>query len=280
MRSTFMVMRREIAACRHALLAAAGTGLLPLVIPLAPGLDRWPYPVVRSMAAIFCAMAQAALLSVALGWSVIGRDLAEGRLGFYFSRPIPSGAIWTGKCLGIVGIILGACSLTLLPVAILGSNVLWGLMRLPSSHLPRWSLFLAMFGACLFLIGFSNCLGTIFRTRSGWATVHFPLLLGAIVMGAASARRLLAEGATDALFYGTVALASMVLIALWAGLAGQVTLGRTELHRGHHVLSWILWPIVFCGLAGFDVYSRWVVGVTAADISSLEIVGTTNRGSS
>ena len=276
MRSTFMVMRREIAACRHVLLAAAGTGLLPLVMPLAPGLDRWPYPVARSMAAIFCTMAQAALLSIALGWSVIGRDLAEGRLGFYFSRPLPSGAIWTGKCLGILGIILGASSLTLLPTAILGSNVLWDLMRLPSSHLPRWFLFLAMSGACLSLIGLSNCLGTIFRTRSGWAAVHFPLLLGAIVLAAVSARRLLAEGATDALFYGTVGLGSMVLIALWAGLAGQVTLGRTELQRGHQVLSWILWPIVFCGLFGFELYSRWVVGVTAADISSLEMVGSTN----
>ena len=42
MRSTFMVMRREIAACRHVLLAAAGTGLLPLVMPLAPELIGGP----------------------------------------------------------------------------------------------------------------------------------------------------------------------------------------------------------------------------------------------
>ena len=57
MKCLFLVARREIAANSHILFVASAIGLLPLLLPFAPGLDLWPYAVVRSVSSVFCAVA-------------------------------------------------------------------------------------------------------------------------------------------------------------------------------------------------------------------------------
>ena len=298
MKCLFLVARREIAANSHILFVASAIGLLPLLLPFAPGLDLWPYAVVRSVSSVFCAVALAFMLSVALGWSVIGKDLAERRLSFYFSRPIPSGAIWGGRFLGAALIVLVAGILELLPAALLsgdmfqtvvhwmGSLMSW--LRSPYRSLPWlhmlppsswWWLFPAVVGAiCIFLLAFSHALGIIVRSRSAWAALHFPLIFCAVLWAAGSARRLMEGHAIKLLFCSGVLLACVVMVALWAALGTQVSLGRTEPQRGHHVLSRVLWPLIFVGLLGFDVCSRWIVNAAIQDLVKVWAVGGTNNG--
>jgi hypothetical protein len=282
MKCLFVVMRRELAANRNILLASAAIGLLPLVIPLFPGLDRWPYPLVRTMAARACAVVLAFILSIALGWSVIGRDLAERRLGFYFARPIPSWAIWAGKFLAVSLVVTAAACLALLPATILGGDPIGDTVRStlwwPPAKLGAASGLFVIAAICLFLMILSHMLGVVLRTRSLWTAVHFPLLFGALLYGTVSARRLTADFAPDALAYGLTGLAVVLLLAPWVASGAQVAIGRTEQVRGHHVLAMVLWPILFAGLLGFDLFSRWVVNVTGADLEKVEFVGETNDG--
>ena len=61
-------------------------------------------------------------LAIGLGASVIGEDLAERRLGFYFSRPLSGWAIWASKNLAAILITLGTGLVFVLPVALLSGQ--------------------------------------------------------------------------------------------------------------------------------------------------------------
>ena len=130
----------------------------------------------------------------------------------------------------------------------------------------------------MFLLAFSHTLGLILRSRSGWAAVHFPLLLTSILLGTISARRLAQNEALGALPVFGLALALLVLISLWSALAMQVSMGRTDIVRGHHVLSWVLWPPLIAGLLACDLGTRWFVDVTADDLAYIKVVSQANRG--
>ena len=287
MKYLLLVAHREVRSNRQIFLIAIAIGILPLIFPFVPGLDRWPHTMVRSTSSLFCAIGLALILSVALGWSLIGRDLAERRLSFYFAKPLPSAAIWGGKSLGAILIVATATVLVLIPAEIMGGGPSQAVLDLMGSVSPRfrtrllmsYTAFLAAFAAvCTFLLAFSHALGLILRSRSGWAAVHFPLLLTSILLGTISARRLAQNEALGALPVFGLALALLVLISLWSALAMQVSMGRTDIVRGHHVLSWVLWPPLIAGLLACDLGTRWLVDVTADDLASIKVVSQANRG--
>src|SRR5207247_6134329 len=51
----------------------------------------------------------------------VGRDIAAGRLGVYFARPLSAAAIWGGKMLGALALLLGAVLLACLPIYFLAN---------------------------------------------------------------------------------------------------------------------------------------------------------------
>src|SRR5678815_2403005 len=97
MRGLLALMQREISERRRVLLAAALGATIPFLVPVARGLHGTDAREARETTAVFLALGFAAVLSLALGWSVLSRDLADGRISFYFSRPLPGVAIWAGK---------------------------------------------------------------------------------------------------------------------------------------------------------------------------------------
>ncbi len=283
MKSLYLVARREVLANRRVFWVAGLAGLLPLLLPLSPGLDIWAPALVRNVGALFCAVVEALILSVGFGWSVIGRDLAEGRLSFYFARPIPSGALWAGKFLGAIAVIAGATLTTLLPAVIMEAaafrvTLAWRPSGSFLSSMPSWGPILVLAAACLFLLAFSHALGIVLRTRSAWAAVHLPLTLAAALFGMTSARRLADNFAFGALAISLFGLACIILILLWAAMGLQMSLGRTDLLRGHRVFSLVLWPALFVSLSGLCAYSHWVDNVDASCLDSVDAVGETNEG--
>ena len=72
----------------------------------------------RSGVALGLALIVSLVLAMALGGSVIARDLGERRLGFYFARPISGGAIWAGKLAAAAVLAVGAGVLVLLPASL------------------------------------------------------------------------------------------------------------------------------------------------------------------
>ncbi len=284
MKTLCLVARNEVMANRLVFAVAALIGLLPLTLPLTPGLHSSADTMgARNVGALLCAVMESLILSAAFGWSVIGRDLAERRLGFYFARPIGAGALWAGKFVGAIIVIAGATIVTMLPAVILDvrsfrQTVAWRPSGAYLSRMPIWVPILVLAGACLFLLAFSHALGIILRSRSVWATMHLPLTVIAILSCAGSVRRLADNFAFAAITLSLSALACIVLILLWTAVGFQVSLGRTELSRGHRVLSLALWPALFVALSGLNAYSHWVDGVDATCVDDVLSVGETYQG--
>src|ERR1700748_572845 len=70
------------------------------------------------------ASAYALALAGALGATVIGKELREGRLSFYFSRPLSGTALWFGKLLAAAILLILAFGIVALPVFLSGGHEL------------------------------------------------------------------------------------------------------------------------------------------------------------
>ena len=62
------------------------------------------------------------LFALLLGVNFIGRDLSEGRLGFYFAQPMSGPKIWFGKLTAVVLLIWAAQLIMMLPTALLSGD--------------------------------------------------------------------------------------------------------------------------------------------------------------
>src|SRR5438270_7127618 len=102
MNATVAIARRELLEKRFVFLAAVAFAALAFVVPFVPGVHaeqkREAIVVVSTILSVGFTLG----LATILGATTIGRDLSEGRLSFYFTRPIPAAAIWSGKLIAAV----------------------------------------------------------------------------------------------------------------------------------------------------------------------------------
>lgn len=280
MRGFWAVFRRELAERRLIALGALLLSLAPLAAPLLAGQGHRVEDV-RSGAAIILAVMVSVFLALALGSSAIGADLGERRLGFYFSRPLSGGAIWAGKMAAAAVLALGSGALVILPALLHGDGLdpggLWGATVLWTGNLGRDFAFLA--GGVLFLLLLSNALSVMARARSPWLLLDLAAALALGVGVWATATRLLAVGAFGPLALGMTAIAGALTVALAVAGAVQTVRGRTDLRRGHRLLSLILWSLVALGALGLEGYSRWVLAAEPGDLVRIERVVPAPAGS-
>src|SRR3989442_15846763 len=92
MKALVAIAGRELRRRWMILPAALVVGFFPLVAPRL-GWKAAGDPVVG----LFGCLALGLVAALATGPRVIGGELAAGRLGFFFSRPVPWGSIWGGK---------------------------------------------------------------------------------------------------------------------------------------------------------------------------------------
>ena len=91
-RGLMAIAAREVSERVLLLALAAALAVVPFVAPWLGVGDR------PLLGAFLCAVMVVAA-AVLTGSSVIARDLAEGRLGFFFARPQPWWSLWGGKML-------------------------------------------------------------------------------------------------------------------------------------------------------------------------------------
>jgi hypothetical protein len=257
MKAMIALMRQEIVERR--LLAATGVllGLLPLGMPFLPHVSHQPAAELRGVAALVLAGLLSGGLALILGATVVGRDLGERRLGFFFARPLAGWTIWGGKMTAALLIAWGAGLLVLLPAVLLGDLVeaeLWGQIGIGAA-------------AVLVVVPLAHAVGVLLRARSAWLLLD---LIGLAAFGALAYSALTALGRAGAMTafkaaaWGLGAVAFAVLVA--AGLV-QVARGRTDLARGHRALSLALWGGLLAAALLLQVAARWVI---AAPLSSLQ----------
>lgn len=287
MRGFVAVFEREIVERRLLPLAALVLGLVPLAAPLMPGMPASPPALVRSGVALGLALIVSFVLAVLLGGSVIARDLGERRLGFYFARPLSGGAIWGGKMAAAAVLAAGAGALVLLPVSLLGDvpdpSGYWGSFLTGGALLSRPGIAAVWLGVILLAVFISNAAGVILRSRSPWLLLDVAALGMTAAVTWTSLKILTRDGAGllislkpgdspafPLLQYVEMIAAAVALFALAAAGAAQVSRGRTDLRRGHRILSVVLWSALLPTALVLAGYTRWFESPSPRDLVSIE----------
>jgi hypothetical protein len=268
MRGFFAVVRREIAERRNVFAAAAVCSVLVFITP--GGQE------IRLYAAAISAVLFAAAISLLLGASTIGRDLSEGRLGFYFTRPIGSGAIWAGKLAGIWLQAVLAAVIMLLPVGVFDFSAWWRETR--SGGLVGDVAIAFAFAVVVFL-AVGNVVSLAFRARSSWVAGDLVCLaLWGLAMWFA-ARPLLLAGAPVLTLRLALATLAACSVAFLAAGGAQVAIGRVDAVRGGRARFVVLWVLLFV-LAGLAFVSvRWLLSPAPEDLREIGIEAAAPRGS-
>jgi hypothetical protein len=245
---------------------ALASGCFPLVLP-AFGVDRDAMPAVGMVGAVLLGGAA----GIIMGASMLARDAASGRLGFLFARPVSWPAIWGGKWLAALVLVVVTGFLVAIPWMIA-----YPLKTVGGHHGDSWlRAMLDGKGAVLFLVlvvlavGLANFGATLFRSRSPWAALDLLLVLGTIW----ATRRYVAPlwvygvlGAREGDWNVSLALAPLAL-GLVAGSMAQLAVGRTDVRRAHVALSSAFWVLIGLTLVTAAGYWAWVRSAGPAELN-------------
>ncbi len=276
MRSLASVFAREIRERRTTFLAALAAGVF--AFPLAWAVEKTSGFAFRECLSAMAYPLAAFLgfgLAAGLGATIIGRDLTEGRLGFFLSKPVSSLGLWAGKMGAAYALVLGTIVLVLLPSVLAGAGTPpldrpsnpWYLLNVGGPNLPGILLVAAAAALLLTVIVFSHALGVMFRSKSLLVLLDGILAAGFIWAIVAMLRHLMEWGAWLAVPTVAIAAIVLVLLALLVAGAAQVALGRTDPKRGHKVLSAVLWVVLAAGGISLFAYSWSAANLVPQDLT-------------
>jgi hypothetical protein len=262
MKGFVAVARREILQHSDVFLAALVAGILAAGTPLMPFVGG-PARDIREAAAAVVAILLGAGVSLALGSSVLAREIATRRIGFDFARPVSSAAIWAGKLGGVAVLAGGALLVAALP----------GLLVNGGTVSPGIGLLL-VFGLAI-AIGFlpiAHASGIVFRSRSPWLAADLALLVVTAGVVTLTVRFLLQEIALTAARRGLIGLCSLVLAAAVVAGFAALARGRTDILAAHRAFSRVFWPATLATAALFAAYAGWTVSIEPRDLAAIQAV--------
>jgi hypothetical protein len=277
MNGTLVVAARGLRERWTVFIAALVAGLLALVVPFFSTVGSHNTRDARDLMALIVASAFAFGVAVVGGAGMINRELVERRHGFLFVRPLSAAAIWGGKVLACWLIAVGSGLVVLLPAAFAsgGFHLPWVSSRSGGGAV----VFASAVGEVLLLILLFHAVALMARSRMPWLLALDAVLAVAVVMTVAFALRpLVLAFALHAATRGAVAFMVILLVAAFAAGFAQVSLGRTDIRRGHRVLSATLWGTL--GVAALLVagYAHWVASVKPSDLTNLDSVVPAPKG--
>ena len=280
------------------LLASALLGFVPVVVPwLSVYSGRNTPEDLRVAVAIILVLLFGSVSLLILGSTMVGRDLSEGRLGFFFSRPVSGWALWLSRITAAGVLWLLSVLLMIAPAAavsfdswadkltgtsaaghalpLLGLKQLWSpgfdLQTLPA--LPPVAVrVLIWLGVTVLLLTAIHIVSSILRARSAWLLVDLAALAVVATLGWSAREVLVREQALGALVWAEWLLLPWLLGAVVLAGGMQLTRGRTDIARGHRFLSLTLWPAVLAAVLAFGAYARWVAAGEVEDLTELTYV--------
>jgi hypothetical protein len=268
MRAMYAVARREMIEKKFVFAAALAVSAIVPLIPVLRGMTGGSGRELRGFLAVFAAWSFAGAVAAGLGASVLATEVARGRAGFYFSRPLSSVSIWLGKLAGSVGLALAAGLIVVAPTLLMDGR-LEPLAELAGS--TGRGLLLAASGVIVLFL-FSHAASTIVRSRSLLALADL-LLAAAVGFLTWDALHRLIEVWPDpsslmrrAAAAGALAAGAVLVAAMHRG----VERGRTDPAAAHRALSVTLWSGLLVAGLGVTVYSRWVLSAPASALHSFE----------
>lgn len=265
MNATLTVARREIAEKQFVFLAAVAFAILPFLLAAIPGTHLGG--VGTLITCIVFAAGFSGGLAVILGSSFVSRDLSDGRMSFFFSRPLGTNAIWFGK-LGAALLIVLISFLIIFGPGLMLATVSEGLWR-RAFPAEAGAVAAAVLAGCLILLLVAHVISTFVRSRSAWIGLDFAI---AVTLGLAL------WAMVRPLFLSQAAILTVRLIAtlgigaiasiIGAG-AFQLANGRTDRVRSHRALSQALWLSLGAVVAIAGAFVLWVVSATPQDLVTI-----------
>src|SRR6185369_7962347 len=193
MRALLTVALREVTERRAVFGVAAGLGLLSVLalkfnlLGIAPSSELSTVVVGTGFLALLVG------LSLLVGASIIGRDMAERRMGFYFARPISDLSIWAGKFLGGLFLVYTSAYLSTVPLSLFEAETRKALFSVEFA--------LISLGIAVILYSFGLVVGIAFRSKSRWLALDLTLIPIMMLFAFPAIQRLAYTGA-DVMFVG------------------------------------------------------------------------------
>jgi ABC-type transport system involved in multi-copper enzyme maturation permease subunit len=262
MKNTLAIARRELLEKRFVFITALAFTLLTLIVPFMPGVHASERRNALVVASLIFSTGFSVGLAAILGANIIGRELSDGRLSFYFAKPVSPASIWFGKLIAATVMVVVSFAVIILPASLAGVGSVVRTWTTFGDALPTMRIVLAT-AAVFFFLG--HVLGTFVRSRSAWIAFDF---IAATICGIALwlvGRSLLLGFAVEltkrvSLIFAIFAGVAIIAAGLW-----QVAQGRTDRKRSHIELSRFMWVAIGCGLLLVAGFTLWVVSVSFSD---------------
>src|SRR5258708_28098207 len=152
---------------------------------------------------------------------------------------------------------------------------------------------LAWLGALLLTVAAANAAGVMLRSRSPWLFLDLAVLSVTSAVGFVCLQILIRDWAgglawvrlgrtpTEITLLQNIemAMGAVTLAALLAAGAAPVSRGRTDLRRGHRILSLVLWSVLLPAAMILAGYTRWFESPSPQDLVTVEGVVSSPVGS-
>jgi hypothetical protein len=232
MSSWMAVARREMQGRLSVCGAALVLGLVPLALPHLLGYAHGSE--LRLAATSALALLFGALFAIVVGGGMIGGELADRRLAFYFARPLSAAAIFGGKAAALLLLLVGAQLLIWLPTMLVDPmrDDLWPALAIVIASTPL-------------LVGVGLAGGITARCRSPWLLLDVVVAVATLGVFALLVRDLtmtvwLHPSSPLHMFAAVGAPLGLLAAALLAGAAAALARGRTDGGRAHRAMSVVL----------------------------------------
>ncbi len=272
MNAAILIASRELRDRGRLFLIAACMAVVPFVAAFAVRENR--HLAIATVAG-FVAAAYTSGLALAMGVSMIGRDLTEKRLSFLFSKPVSAASIWFGKVTAGILTWLGAFVIVILPTFVFAHR---GWVDMWTTGGGAITAFTLIMSTALFFT--SHAASTVLRSRSALVAVDFTLLVLMLIALFAVTRPILLGGGLDIVVRIAVAVSAAVLLVLAIAPVWQIARGRIDPRRSHAAFSTAFWSGVAVIVAVAAAYAMWVISPPLTSITNIFTVAQSPSGKS
>jgi hypothetical protein len=273
MSAAMVIFTRELREKSRLFLACLGLAAVPFLATLLPSARAHRGDVIAIVGGSL-AICMGLGVAMAMGSSVLSRDLAERRLSFYFTKPIGPASLWIGKAAAALLTSFFCLAVIAVP-AMLFSGPAWS---------RRWlgEIEPVMTGALALTVFFfvSHAVCTVVRSRSPLLALDFVLLIvsvGAVLMIVWPVILGHAVRVTAVL---TSSLAAAILLVLAIAPIWQLEHGRADIRRSHAAFSRFFWPGIGVVLLVAGGYVWWLLSAKPGDLTEILTVEQPARGAS
>jgi hypothetical protein len=265
MSAVFTIAARELKERSRIFIAAVLFAILPFAVFFIPTLSQNRNDSLL-LGAMIISVAGCLGVAVTIGFTIIGRELSERRLAFYFSRPISSTALWAGKMLAGIVLILGTLLIIATPAIFVARSSWRQYVAIDMTH-----AFMGVAALALLIFLFANVGSTLVRSRSARLGIDALLLVVTLLLFAALGHPLYSAGAISLAEHVGVVL-SIALAVLFAGaVLYQLRTGRVDRIASHTAVSRFVWTGMAVILLVTTAFVFWVTHPAMNELLSAEV---------